>query len=162
GHAAAEVEGRESVAGDDVAVERRIVEPLGQLVDEAGINFLPDRPDNELTERHMEPGTLTKRSLPVKLAGILLGSSFFVVAAGAGTGAAGGTEEDPREAPAPSASPAPPGPLAGAIDRSAVDERALRATVEELAACGTRHSLSSWEDPARGAGCGRDRVRARL
>jgi hypothetical protein len=43
-----------------------------------------------------------------------------------------------------------------------VDEKALRATVDELAACGTRHSLSSWDDPHRGIGCGRDRILARL
>jgi hypothetical protein len=42
-----------------------------------------------------------------------------------------------------------------------VDEGALRATIEELVACGTRHSLSSWEDPKRGIGCGRDRILAR-
>ena len=33
-----------------------------------------------------------------------------------------------------------------------------RAIVEELVACGTRHSLSSWTDPKRGIGCGRDAV----
>lgn len=33
-----------------------------------------------------------------------------------------------------------------------------KAIVEELAACGTRHSLSSWTDPKRGIGCGRDAV----
>jgi hypothetical protein len=53
----------------------------------------------------------------------------------------------------------PPG---GAIPRKAVDEAALRATVEELVACGTRHSLSSWDSGARGIGCGRDRVVARF
>jgi hypothetical protein len=53
-------------------------------------------------------------------------------------------------------------PPAGSIERKAVDEKALRATVEELAACGTRHSLSSWEDPKRGIGCGRGRIVARL
>ena len=37
-----------------------------------------------------------------------------------------------------------------------------RAIVEELAACGTRHSLSSWTDPKRGIGCGRDAVLRRL
>ncbi len=40
---------------------------------------------------------------------------------------------------------------------SAADVRRIDA---ELVACGTRHSLSSWTDPQRGAGCGRDRVRA--
>lgn len=33
-----------------------------------------------------------------------------------------------------------------------------KAIVEELVACGTRHSLSSWTDPKRGIGCGRDAV----
>ena len=97
----------------------------------------------------MEPGTLTKRFPAVKLA-----SALLLAAAAAA--------QDPREPPsgAPPARVAP-GP-AGAIARAAVDDGALRSTVEELAACGTRHSLSSWEDPARGIGCGRDRVRARL
>jgi hypothetical protein len=34
--------------------------------------------------------------------------------------------------------------------------------VEELVACGTRHSLSSWSDPKRGIGCGRDAVLKRF
>src|SRR5947199_385788 len=33
-----------------------------------------------------------------------------------------------------------------------------RAIIAELVACGTRHSLSSWTDPRRGIGCGRDAV----
>jgi hypothetical protein len=33
-----------------------------------------------------------------------------------------------------------------------------RAIVEDLVSCGTRHSLSSWTDPKRGIGCGRDKV----
>lgn len=33
-----------------------------------------------------------------------------------------------------------------------------RAIVEQLVACGTRHSLSSWTDSKRGIGCGRDAV----
>lgn len=36
------------------------------------------------------------------------------------------------------------------------------AIVEELVACGTRHSLSSWSDPKRGAGCGRDVAKRRF
>jgi hypothetical protein len=66
--------------------------------------------------------------------------------------------EPPQGKPAPKTLPVP----AGAIARPAVDENALRATIEELAACGTRHSLSSWEDPKRGVGCGRDRAAARF
>jgi hypothetical protein len=38
----------------------------------------------------------------------------------------------------------------------------MRSTIDELVACGTRHSLSSWVDAQRGIGCGRDRVLARL
>jgi hypothetical protein len=52
--------------------------------------------------------------------------------------------------------------LSQTIARAAVDEKALRATVEELTSCGTRHSLSSWDDSRRGIGCGRDRIVARL
>lgn len=37
-----------------------------------------------------------------------------------------------------------------------------RAIVSELVACGTRHSLSSWTDPRRGIGCGRDAILKRL
>ncbi len=37
-----------------------------------------------------------------------------------------------------------------------------RAIVGELVACGTRHSLSSWTDPRRGIGCGRDVVARRF
>lgn len=33
-----------------------------------------------------------------------------------------------------------------------------RAIVADLVSCGTRHSLSSWTDPKRGIGCGRDKV----
>ncbi|HYV43058.1 MAG TPA: M28 family metallopeptidase [Thermoanaerobaculia bacterium] len=93
---------------------------------------------------------LTKRFLPVKLAV----AAWLTAALLAG--------QDPAEPPEeriPSKSLPPP---AGAIPRKSVDEKALRTTVEELAACGTRHSLSSWEDPKRGIGCGRDRIVTRL
>lgn len=50
---------------------------------------------------------------------------------------------------------------AGAIQRRSIDEGSLRNVIEELAACGTRHSLSSWNDPRRGIGCGRDHIVAR-
>ncbi len=42
--------------------------------------------------------------------------------------------------------------------RGASPAAEARAIVEELVACGTRHSLSSWTDPKRGIGCGRDAV----
>lgn len=36
----------------------------------------------------------------------------------------------------------------------------MRAIDEALVACGTRHALSSWEDPKRGIGCARDFIAA--
>jgi hypothetical protein len=54
-----------------------------------------------------------------------------------------------------------PRPLA-AIARQSVDEKSMRALIEQLVSCGTRLSLSSWSDAKRGIGCGRDRIVARL
>ncbi len=51
---------------------------------------------------------------------------------------------------------------AGAVARQDVDEKAMRGLIEQLVACGTRLSLSSWSDAKRGIGCGRDRIAARL
>jgi hypothetical protein len=71
-------------------------------------------------------------------------------------------EEDPAEPlqgrPNPRLLPRP----AGAIPREAVDEKTMRDLIERLVACGTRNSLSSWDDQKRGVGCGRDQVVARL
>jgi hypothetical protein len=98
----------------------------------------------------MKTRTLAKQFHAVKLAsGALL---LAAIAAG----------QDPAEPPGGPASPRLSPPPAGAIARASVDEKALAATVGELAACGTRHSLSSWDDPKRGIGCGRDRVVARF
>lgn len=66
--------------------------------------------------------------------------------------------EPARGRPTPKLLPHP----AGAILRREVDESAMRALIEQLVACGTRNSLSSWSDAKRGAGCGRDHVVARL
>jgi len=58
-------------------------------------------------------------------------------------------EYDPAEPmqnkPNPKILPRP----AGAIQRGAVDENSMRDLVERLVACGTRNSLSSWDDPKR-------------
>jgi hypothetical protein len=51
---------------------------------------------------------------------------------------------------------------AGAIARQSVDEKAMRALIHEQVSCGTRLTLSSWTDPKRGAGCGRDFIVARF
>lgn len=51
---------------------------------------------------------------------------------------------------------------AGAITRLSVDEKTMRALIHEQVSCGTRLTLSSWTDPKRGAGCGRDFIVARF
>jgi hypothetical protein len=38
----------------------------------------------------------------------------------------------------------------------------MRASIKELVSCGTRDSISSWDDPNRGIGCGRDKTVARF
>src|SRR5579859_3169624 len=69
---------------------------------------------------------------------------------------------DPAEPP--EAKPRPkirPQPL-GAISRQSIDEKSMRTLIHNLVSCGTRLTLSSWTDPKRGIGCGRDFVVARL
>ena len=51
---------------------------------------------------------------------------------------------------------------AGAVSRREVEENAMRGLIERLVACGTRSSLSSWDDPKRGAGCAREHIVSRL
>jgi Peptidase family M28 len=85
--------------------------------------------------------------------------------AAAVTAAVAGPARDPAEPPGgrlETRANQPAAPPSGAISRRTIDESALRSTVEELAACGSRHSLSSWTDPHRGIGCGRDRIVARF
>ncbi|MGH9742186.1 MAG: M28 family metallopeptidase, partial [Candidatus Acidiferrum sp.] len=50
----------------------------------------------------------------------------------------------------------------GAIARSSINEKTMRAIIREQVSCGTRLTLSSWTDPKRGIGCGRDFVVARF
>jgi len=66
--------------------------------------------------------------------------------------------EPPNGAPKVEAIPRP----AGAIRRSAIDEKLMRTIIDEQVACGTRDSFSSWTDPKRGIGCGRDHAFAQF
>jgi hypothetical protein len=50
----------------------------------------------------------------------------------------------------------------GVIARASIDEKSMRVLIHDLVGCGTRLTLSSWDDPQRGAGCGRDKVAARF
>jgi Peptidase family M28 len=56
--------------------------------------------------------------------------------------------------PQPKILPRPSGPIA----RQSVEEKSMRVLIGKLVACGTRLTLSSWTDPKRGVGCGRDAV----
>src|SRR5207253_2025482 len=51
---------------------------------------------------------------------------------------------------------------ASAIRRQSIDEKSMRTLIHSLVSCGTRLTLSSWSDPKRGIGCGRDAIVARL
>ena len=51
---------------------------------------------------------------------------------------------------------------AGAIARASIDEKSMRALIDQMVACGTRLSIAPWDDANRGPGCGRDRIVARL
>jgi hypothetical protein len=72
----------------------------------------------------------------------------------ASTGAA--ISHDPAEPltgrPHPKILPRP----AGAIARSSINEKTMRTIIHEQVSCGTRLTISSWTDPKRGIGCGRD------
>jgi hypothetical protein len=79
----------------------------------------------------------------------------------AGAGGAAGSD-DPLEpltgAPHPKILSRP----TGAIARTSIDEKTMRAIIHEQVSCGTRLTLSSWSDPKRGIGCGRDFITARF
>ena len=68
---------------------------------------------------------------------------------------------DPAEPPGKPQAKSLPRP-AGAITRQSIDEKSMRTLIHDLVSCGTRLTLSSWSDPKRGIGCGRDFVVARL
>lgn len=69
---------------------------------------------------------------------------------------------DPAEPPQGQPHPRPLPRPTGAIARQSVDEKSMRALIDQLVSCGTRLSLSSWTDPQRGIGCGRDHIVAGL
>jgi Peptidase family M28 len=73
-------------------------------------------------------------------------------------GAASAVAQDPAEPPGGSPKVKRLPEPAGAVTLSDVSQNDLRATIKGLVSCGTRHSLSSWTDPRRGIGCGRDHI----
>jgi hypothetical protein len=50
----------------------------------------------------------------------------------------------------------------GGVARASVDEKSMRALIGKLVACGTRLTLSSWNDAKRGIGCAQDRIAERF
>ncbi|MGB6874896.1 MAG: M28 family metallopeptidase [Candidatus Acidiferrales bacterium] len=88
----------------------------------------------------------------------LVGAMALTMLFGAGAAMAQDPAEPPNGAPTPNVLPRP----AGRLDRRSIDENFLRAIIEEQVACGTRDTFSSWTDPKRGIGCGRDHVLARF
>jgi len=89
---------------------------------------------------------------------VLLLSVFLAGPAFAQRAASRDPAEPAQGKPAPKVMAKPP----GAITRASVDEKGMRALISKLVACGTRLTISSWDDPKRGIGCGRDRVVERL
>jgi hypothetical protein len=90
---------------------------------------------------------------------------LFVATAGAQSSApakAQSVSHDPAEPlqgrPHPKILPRP----AGAISRQSVNEKTMRDLIHEQVSCGTRLTLSSWTDPKRGIGCGRDFIVTRF
>jgi hypothetical protein len=69
---------------------------------------------------------------------------------------------DPAEGPQAKTQTKVPAKPTGAIARQSIDEKGMRSLIHELVSCGTRLTLSSWTDPKRGVGCGRDFAVARL
>ena len=86
----------------------------------------------------------------------LIASSSTPLAAQVSTG--NDPAEPAQNKPNPKILPRP----SDTIPRTAVDEKSMRELIERLVACRSRNSLSSWDDPKRGAGCGRDQVLARI
>jgi len=99
-------------------------------------------------------------AMALTLAGITL---FAGIAARAQNAAQQSAPRDPAEPSAARKVPAKGLPRpSGAIVRSTVDEKGMRKLIHDLVACGTRLTISSWNDSKRGVGCGRDVVAARL
>jgi hypothetical protein len=94
----------------------------------------------------------------------LLATSLVLIAfAARGEGQSSrGVTKDPAEPrqDRPRAKQLPTVP-AGVV-RADVDEKSMRTLIDELVSCGTRLTLSSWDDPKRGIGCARDKIVARM
>jgi hypothetical protein len=97
---------------------------------------------------------------------VLLATAWLVcIGLESGPTAGGQASQNPRDPEEPLAGKPTPkllAPPSGAITPGDVDQKTLAAIINELVACGTRSSLSSWEGGNRGIGCARDRIKARF
>jgi hypothetical protein len=121
--------------------------------------------DWEFNGGHMSDGSEVGRGLRVirKVIGRgLCAGVLMLLADGIAAGQGKVEWRDPVEpsqgAPKPKVVARP----AGAVARASVDARSMQVLIDQLVACGTRLTLSSWTDPKRGVGCGRDRIAERL
>src|SRR5438309_1783892 len=100
----------------------------------------------------------TRRRSARGFAGLALTSVVLVVGSSGILRAQRDPAEPAQGKPAPKFVARP----AGAISSREVDEAGMRSLIEQLVACGTTNSRSSWTDIRRGIGCGRDHIVARL
>jgi Zn-dependent M28 family amino/carboxypeptidase len=88
-------------------------------------------------------------------------SASIAAAAMAGAGIPAGAEQLGDRGPGKPVKPQPPDAELRAILRE-VDERRIEANIRKLASFGTRHTLSSQDDPVRGIGAARDWIFAEM
>jgi hypothetical protein len=88
-------------------------------------------------------------------------SASIAAAAMAGAGIPAGAEQLGDRGPGKPVKPQPPDAELRALLRE-VDERRIEAIVRKLASFGTRHTLSSQDDPIRGIGAARDWILAEM
>jgi hypothetical protein len=100
------------------------------------------------------PPSSRRTFLSVSAAAAVATPLLGATAAGAATQASGGGPGRPPRSQAPDRE-------LRALLRE-IDARRIRASVERLAAFGTRHTLSSQDDPVRGIGAARDWIHAQL
>src|SRR6202008_3590135 len=157
-----------------VRVKRIQPEHLPRLACETCLNRIDERapssrilarmPDSQRGKRNMRAKTMTMRGSQfprrcLSYAVFALAVSGLAVNTASGQQAALRDPAEPEQGkPRPRLMPRP----TGAMARTSVDEKSMRALIGKLVACGTRLTLSSWTDAKRGIGCGRDAIAARF
>lgn len=106
---------------------------------------------------------MSMRNAAKKLRMVCFGTVLWVSLAGLGmANAQQAPVRDPAEPQQRAARAHGPARMMKAVARQSVDAKSMLALIDQMVACGTRLTLSSWTDPKRGAGCGRDKIAARL